>query len=85
MGKIKNVKNVFYIYAFKASQDQPPEAPLPVLPLCKTPRRNSSLIVCNVQTNLKPIDLWDDPVSVAGLLQLWENALCAAEGGGMGP
>jgi len=28
--------------------------------------------------------LWRDPVAVADLLQLWEDALSAA-GGGMGP
>lgn len=37
-----------------------------------------------VQNNLKPTDLWDDPVSTAGLLHLWQDALAAAAGGETG-
>ena len=36
-----------------------------------------------IKTNLKPLDLWDEPVAVAELLQQWTDAMAAA-GGGLG-
>jgi len=35
-------------------------------------------------TTLTVRDLWDDPVVVAELLQLWDD-VCGAAGGGQGP
>jgi len=38
----------------------------------------------SINTILTPLDLWNDSVSTAELLSLWEDALAAA-GGGEGP
>jgi len=34
-----------------------------------------------ITTNLNPLDLWDEPVAVAELLQQWKDAMAAAGGG----
>jgi len=36
---------------------------------------------CGVMTTLTVQDLWDDPVAVAELLQLWDDVRGAAGGG----
>ena len=36
-----------------------------------------------IKTHLKPLDLWNEPVAVAELLQQWRDALAAA-GGSLG-
>ena len=60
--------------------------PSPLCPLCKTNNHDTKhLFSCPfINTTLTPLDLWNDPVSTAELLSLWEDALAAA-GGGAGP
>ena len=57
----------------------------PNCPLCKTEIHTTKhLFSCSyIKTNLKPLDLWDEPVAVAELLQQWKDAQAAA-GGGLG-
>jgi hypothetical protein len=71
---------ILYSYMHKIN---PQTQPSPNCPLCKTQIHNTShLFSCpNIATNLSPRNLWDDPVAVAGLLQLWDDALGAAGGG----
>jgi len=59
--------------------------PSPLCPLCKVNNHNiKHLFSCpSINTTLTPLDLWNDPVSTAELLSLWEDALAAA-GGGVG-
>ena len=60
--------------------------PSPLCPLCKINNHDTNhLFSCpSINTTLTPLDLWNDPVSTAELLSLWEDALAAA-GGGAGP
>ena len=46
-------------------------------------RHQTPLLLHLHQNHLKPLDLWNEPVAVAELLQQWEDALAAA-GGGLG-
>ena len=57
--------------------------PSPNCPLCKTEIHTTKhLFSCSyIKTNLKPLDLWDEPVAVAELLQQWKDAQAAAGGG----
>ena len=57
--------------------------PSPTCPLCKSHDHDTNhLFSCTaLPTQLEPINLWDDPVAVAELLQRWGDALGAAEGG----
>jgi len=64
----------------------PQTHPNPFCPLCNISiiHDTKHLFTCNsIHTNLKPIDLWHNPLKVAVLLQEWEDALGAA-GGGVG-
>jgi len=59
--------------------------PDPIYPLCKNQNHDTRhLFSCtSINTNLRPGDLWNDPVAVADLFQQWRDALGAA-GGGLG-
>jgi len=60
--------------------------PSPLCPLCKINNHDTKhLFSCpSINATLTSLDLWNDPVSTAELLSLWEDALAAA-GGGAGP
>ena len=57
--------------------------PTPNCPLCKTLEHTTiHLFSCSkLPTKLKPLDLWNDPVSVSALLEAWE--LRIADQGGL--
>jgi hypothetical protein len=57
--------------------------PTPNCPLCKTIEHTTNhLFSCSkLPTKLKPLDLWNDPVSVSALLEAWE--LRIADQGGL--
>ena len=57
--------------------------PSPICQLCKSHDHTTQhLFSCSkINTTLSVLDLWDDPVAVAALLQKWENVLGAAGGG----
>jgi len=55
----------------------------PNCPICKTETHTfKHLFSCSyITSNLNPLDLWDEPVAVAELLQQWKDAMAAAGGG----
>jgi len=57
----------------------PDQYPSPLCPLCKIQNHDTAhLFSCtSLSTTLTPLDLWNDPISVAGLLKLWEDVLPA--------
>ena len=57
--------------------------PSPLCPLCKLQTHDTThLFNCPlIPTNLKPMDLWLNPVGVAALLAAWESALPDSWGG----
>src|SRR6476469_3113414 len=57
--------------------------PFPLCPLCNTQNHDTKhLFTCSsLPTHLTPTDLCNDPVAVAGLLALWDDAMGAAGGG----
>ena len=61
----------------------PKNHPSPICPLCNSQDHNTQhLFSCpKINTSLTTLDLWDDPVAVATLLQQWDDALGAAGGG----
>ncbi len=73
-----------FLYAYLNKID-PQNHPSPLCPLCKTDIHDTKhLFSCiYIKTHLKPLDLWNEPVAVAELLQQWTDALAAA-GGGLG-
>ena len=52
----------------------PVNYPSPLCPLCINSEHNTQhLFSCNkIPTTLNPIDLWENPVGVAGVLEAWE-------------
>ena len=73
-----------FLYSYLNKID-PQNHPSPLCPLCKTDiQYTKQLFSCiYIKTHLKPLDLWNEPVVVAELLQQWKDALAAA-GGGLG-
>jgi len=63
----------------------PQNHPSSLCPLCKADIHDTKhLFSCiHIKTHLKLLDLWNEPVAVAELLQQWKDALAAA-GGGLG-
>jgi len=61
----------------------PQNHPSPLCPLCNTQNHDTKhLFTCSsLPTHLTTTDLWNDPVAVAGLLALWNDAKGAAGGG----
>jgi RNA polymerase subunit RPABC4/transcription elongation factor Spt4 len=64
----------------------PTTNPSPICPLCNQHDHTTEhLFSCPIiNTTLTTRDLWTDPVAVAALLQLWDDVLGAAGGGGLG-
>ena len=58
----------------------------PLCPLCKAQNHDTThLFNCTfIRTNLQPLDIRNDPIATAELLQLWTDTLAAAGGGGSG-
>ena len=56
----------------------------PLCPLCNANNHDTThLFICtHIHTNLKPLDLWNNPIAAADLLHQWEVTL---GGGGSGP
>ena len=73
-----------FLYSYLNKID-PQNHPSPLCPLCKADIHDTKhLFPCiHIKTHLKPLDLWNEPVAVAELLQRWTDALAAA-GGGLG-
>ena len=61
----------------------PKSYPSPICPLCKSHDHTTQhLFSCSkMKTSLTTMDLWNDPVSVTSLLQMWEDVLGSAGGG----
>jgi len=73
-----------FLHAYLNKID-PQNHPSPLCPLCKADIHNTKHLFSRIyiKTHLKPLDLWNEPVAVAELLQQWTDALAAA-GGGLG-
>ena len=73
-----------FLYSYLNKID-PQNHPSPLCPLCKADIHDTKhLFSCiHIKPHLKPLDLWNEPVAVAELLQQWTDALTAA-GGGLG-
>jgi hypothetical protein len=71
-----------FLYSYR-NKINPQIYPSPNCPLCKNDTHTTKhLFSCSyIKTNLKPLDLWDEPVAVAELLQQWTDAMAAAGGG----
>ena len=65
----------------------PKSYPSPICPLCKSHDHTTQhLFSCSkINTSLTTMDLWNDPVSVTSLLQMWEDVLGSAGGGNVVP
>ena len=83
LSQLRDDKSPF-LYSYLNKID-PQNHPSPLCPLCKADIQNTKhLFACiYIKTHLKPLDLWNEPVAVAELLQQWKDALAAA-GGGLG-
>ena len=83
LSQLRDDKSPF-LYSYLNKID-PQNHPSPLCPLCKADIHDTKhLFSCiHIKTHLKPLDLWNEPVAVAELLQQWKDALAAA-GGGLG-
>ena len=82
LAQLRDDKSPFLYYYL--NKIDPQNHPSPLCPLCKTDIHNTKHLFCiYIKIHMKPLDLWNEPVAVAELLQQWKDALAAA-GGGLG-